>query len=474
MRIGAIDQGTTSTRALSCRDDGRAEVVCSFSHRQIHPQAGWVEHDPLELLDNVGKCLVALGDVDAVGLTNQGESCLAWDARTKAPLSPVIVWQDNRTETAMAPLRADGAEVLTLARAGLPLDAYFSASKLAWIVRSVPACAEALRDGRLRLGTTDAFFRDRLGGGFVTDVATASRTSLMDLDRCAWDEDLCRLFGVPMECLPAIGPTLGDLGWLGEVPLAAAVVDQQAALYGHGCRRPGDAKVTFGTGAFALAVTEGRIPAGSDGLLPTIAWSRADGSVARAVDGGVYNAASAMDWAVRQGFIDDVRTLGPFTRPAAISRDLAFVPALSGLACPHWDRQGAGLWLGMSLDTDRADLAQAMLEGVALRTAEVLEAIGRRVSLGASLSIDGGLSRMPYLPQFLADAVGREVRTRDFDELTAWGCAAMAAAALGVSLPSPFSDERVYTPRIGPAQAAEWRGRFAQAVTRAREWRRPR
>lgn len=472
MQIGAIDQGTTSTRALICRDDGTAEVLCSFPHAQSHPQAGWVEHDPLELVGNVAKCLSLLGGVQAVGLTNQGESCLAWDAHSKQPLSPVIVWQDNRTEPDMAALRADGAETLTMARAGLPLDAYFSASKLGWIMRHVPAAQEALRQGRLRLGTTDAFFRDHLGGGCATDVATASRTSLMDLDRCAWDEDLCRLFGVPMECLPAIGPTRGQLGALGGRPLAAALVDQQAALYGHGCRHPGDAKVTFGTGAFALAVTNGRVVAGPDGLLPTIAWSQAEGGVARAVDGGVYNAASAMDWAVRMGFVDDLRSLGEFTRPAAISRDLVFVPALSGLACPHWDRQAGALWLGMSLDTSRADLAQSMLEGIALRTAEVLAAMNQRVPLGDSLSIDGGLSRLPYLAQFLADVTGRRVRTSGFDELTAFGCAQMAAESLGGVLPRPQAAERLFHPAINAAQAGEWRQRFAQAISRSQQWRR--
>ncbi|HVI51482.1 MAG TPA: FGGY family carbohydrate kinase [Candidatus Sulfotelmatobacter sp.] len=470
MRIGAIDQGTTSTRAMLCNQAGDVEILCSLPHRQSHPQSEWVEHDPLELLANIQTCLAALPAVDAVGLTNQGESCLAWDAVTGAPLSPVIVWQDNRTAAEIAALRADGAESLTLERAGLPLDAYFSASKLAWIIGNRPEAADALRQGRLRLGTTDAFFLDRLTGCFATDLATASRTSLMNLETGTWDEDLCRLFGVPVECLPVIRPTAGELGMIGGIPLTASLVDQQAALYGHGCRTPGDAKITFGTGAFALAVTESRIPAGPDGLLPTIAW-QVGGKVLHAVDGGVYNAASAVDWAGRMGLFSDVRELASFAAAPAITRDLAFVPALSGLACPHWDRRGAAAWIGMSLDTSKADLCQALLEGVALRTAEVIQAMDDRVPIVESLSVDGGLSRSPYLMQFLADVLGRTIRTSSFDELTAFGCAQMAATALGCDLPRPKSDKVFYDPRIGRDEADAWKRKFSDAISRCRNWR---
>lgn len=471
MRVAAIDQGTTSTRALLCDGDGQVEILLSLPHRQSHPQPGWVEHDPRELLENIRRCLDALPPVDAIGLTNQGESCLAWDAVSGEPLSPVIVWQDARTETALSRLRRDGAETLTLERAGLPLDPYFSASKLAWIVANLPAAAEALRQRRLRLGTTDAFFRQHFTGQATTDLATASRTSLMSLDRGDWDAELCRLFGVPIECLPPIGPTSGALGGFAGIPFTASLVDQQAALYGHGCRRPGDAKITFGTGAFALAVTENRIAAGPDGLLPTIAWS-AGKTVVRAVDGGVYNAASAVDWARRIGLVGGVDELSGFDAAPAISRDLAFVPALSGLACPHWDRQGGALWIGMSLETGRQDMVQALLEGIAFRSAEVILAMDRRVAIGSSVSVDGGLSRSPYLAQFLADILGREVRSNSFDELTAFGCAQMAAEAMGASLSRPQGQQRVFTPAVAPAQAEDWRKQFADAVSRAGRWRR--
>lgn len=469
MRIAAIDQGTSSTRALVASDDGDCTIAHAVRHRQMHPEAGRVEHDPLELLANVRACLAAAGQVDAIALDNQGESCLAWDGVTGEPLSPVIVWQDNRTSPATARLAAEGAEELTLARAGLPLDPYFSATKLAWILDHAPDARAARKAGRLRLGTTDAFFLDRLAGVFATDVTTASRTSLMNLETLAWDADLCGLFGVPAECLPEIRPTVGHFGEIGGTPVAAAAVDQQAALYGHGCRRPGDAKVTFGTGAFALAVTGGEIVRAAErGLLPTVAWS-IGGETVYAVDGGVYDAGSAVDWAGRIGLVGDVSELDGFAAPAAIDRGLAFVPALSGLACPHWDRSAAALFVGMSAATGRADLCQALLEGIALRAAEVVLAMAERVPAGERLSIDGGLSRSRYFAQFLADCLGRVVVVPRFGELTAFGAAALAARGAGAVLSRPSDEDAVFTP--APVDREARLARFADAVARARGWR---
>ncbi|MCU0855481.1 MAG: FGGY family carbohydrate kinase, partial [Rhodobacteraceae bacterium] len=284
MRVLAVDQGTTSTRAILVDEAGRAEVVAAIPHRQIYPRPGWVEHDPDELLANVAAAVSLAGNAVAVGLDNQGESCLAWNRRTGRPVGPVIVWQDERTAPETARLRAEGAEALTLERAGLPLDPYFSASKLGWILREVPEARALAATGDLCLGTTDAFFRHRLTGRFETDVATASRTSLMDLATCDWDADLCALFGVPQEALPAITPTAGPLGEIGErgLPLSASIVDQQAALRGHGCAARGQAKITFGTGAFVLAVAGEDLPAAGSGPLPTVAWTGAGRHLARA------------------------------------------------------------------------------------------------------------------------------------------------------------------------------------------------
>ncbi|MGE4480524.1 FGGY family carbohydrate kinase [Acidocella sp.] len=462
MRIAGLDQGTTSTRILLL-EDGAARIAQSVRHRQIYPRPGWVEHDPEELLENLRVCLAAAEGVTAIGLANQGESCLAWDALTGRAISPVIVWQDNRTAAEVAALVEHGPDVM--ARAGLPLDAYFSASKLGWIMRNIPEAGRALRENRLRLGTTDAFFLDRLAGVFATDVTTASRTSLMNLETGRWDETLCRIFGVPMEALPEIRPSQGDFGEIGGISVRAAMVDQQAALYGHGCRARGDAKITFGTGAFALTVTgEEIIRAPERGLLPTLAWE-ANGARSYAVDGGVYDAGSAVEWAKRIGLFTDLSELAVFEAAPAISRGIAFVPALSGLACPHWDRSGAGLFIGMGTGTTKQDMAQAVLEGIALRTAEVVEAMSALVPIHDRISVDGGLTRSPYFLEFLANVLEREIACPAFDELTAFGVASMAA---GREMARP-GGIRSISPAEGPAR--EWRGRFEDAVARAKGWR---
>ncbi|HMB48181.1 MAG TPA: FGGY family carbohydrate kinase, partial [Afifellaceae bacterium] len=426
MSIVAIDQGTTSTRALKLEADGSTEIVKSLEHRQIYPQPGWVEHDPEELLANVLACAAAVADAEAFGIDNQGESCLAWDAQTKRAISPVLVWQDSRTQDRIDELKRSGAETETLERAGLPLDSYFSASKLAWIFATLPEAKDLHAGGRLRLGTTDAFFLDRLTGRFVTDVTTASRTSLMNLHTLQWDETLCALFGVPMDALPEIVATTGDFGALEvagrNLPILASVVDQQAALYGHGCREAGDIKVTFGTGAFVLMVTGSEVIRATDqGLLPTVAWQRAGEKPVYALDGGVYSASAAVNWARSLGMFDTLERLNALEGEPAIDGGLAFVPALSGLACPHWDRNARGAWLGLSIDHTSDDMMKALLEGVAFRAAEVIAAMQEHQAAAGPLSVDGGMSNNPYFSQFLADILGREVIIPGSGELTAIG-----------------------------------------------------
>lgn len=254
-----------------------------------------------------------------------------------------------------------------------------------------------------------------------------------------------------------------------KTPVTASIVDQQAALYGHGCREAGDAKITFGTGAFALAVTGSRIVRNPEiGLLPTVAWQTPHETV-YAVDGGVYDAGSAVEWLGRIGLMNGVDELQTFADAPAIDRGLVFVPALSGLACPYWDRSAAGLWLGMSADTTRQQMCQSALEGVALATVEVVGAMAHEVAVAQNLSIDGGLSRSPYFSQFLADALGRNISTRSFDELTSLGCAALAALAVGAELPAVAKGDVEYRARNVDSQA--WRQRFNQAVGRSRGWR---
>ncbi len=471
MAIVAIDQGTTSTRALVLNEDGSTHIARAIEHRQIYPQSGWVEHDPEELLANLLACAEAAAGCAAIGIDNQGESCLAWDGETKEAITPVIVWQDTRTEPQIDRLKADGAEALVLDRAGLPLDSYFSASKLAWILKEVPEARRLHAAGRLRLGTTDAFFLDRLTGRFVTDVTTASRTSLMNLGTRTWDPELCDLFGVPSETLPEIVPSTGDFGTLtldqGSVPVVASIVDQQAALYGHGCRRPGDTKVTFGTGAFALTVTGPDIlRAPEEGLLPTIAWQKSGEAPVYALDGGIYTASAAVNWAERLGLFDGVSDLDTLSGPSAIESGLVFVPALSGLACPHWDRAARGAWFGLSLDHGSKDLTMAVLEGVAFRAAEVISAMQARSGADGPLSIDGGLTNNAYFNGFLADILEREIRVSREPELTARGTAELVADCLGMVIGSP-APNTVLRPEQERSGA---RKKFAEAVRLARAW----
>jgi len=435
MRIAAIDQGTTSTRVLVLGPDGGLLPVLSLPHGQSYPAPGHVEQDGEELLANIRRCLEAAAP-DAVGLANQGESCLAWDGRDGRPICPVISWQDDRTADVTATLARDGAGPLVMARAGLPLDPYFSASKLGWILRHVPQAARLAAQGHLRLGTTDAFFRDRLTGRFETDIATASRTSLMDLETGGWDASLCDLFGVPMDCLPVIGPTSGDLGELpGGARLAVSIVDQQAALYGHGCHMPGAAKVTFGTGAFVQCLTGPLVRPERPGPLPTVAWQKAGEPVTYALDGGVYAAASAVNWARGLGLFQDYAEISSFSASSAIDRGIAFVPSLAGLGCPHWNRAARGAWLGLGLGDGKPDMMQALLEGVALRTSEVLAAMQGLLGFDGAVSVDGGLSRNGYFVQFLSEVAGHDLFLADETEQTAVGLAWMAAESVALARP---------------------------------------
>lgn len=463
MRVAAIDQGTTSTRCLVVESGGQARLAASLGHAQHFPAPGWVEQDPEELLRNIRAALAAAGPVDAIAIANQGESCLAWDAVTGEALSPVIVWQDARTAEALAAL-GPAAEVRSKALSGLPLDPYFSASKLAWLLANLPSVAAAQAAGRLRLGTTDAFFLDRLCGTFATDIATASRTGLLDLDSGAWSDELCALHGVPRACLPPIAPVDAGFGTIDGVPVRVSIVDQQAALYGHGCRRPGDAKITFGTGAFLLAVTGAGRPAQS-GLLPTVAWRRGQDATVFAVEGGVYDAGAALEWLRRIGLYADTQELDGFEGPSALSRGLVFVPALSGLAAPYWDRRAAPLFIGMDAATSRRDMVRAALEGIALLTVGLIDAAEASVGPIREISIDGGLSQSACFARFLAAAAARPVRVPPMHEMTSLGLAELCGADIGAARAAARRFEPDGSVTRGDRQ------RFAAAVDKSRGWR---
>src|SRR4029079_11640731 len=282
-----------------------------------------------------------------------------------------------------------------------------------------------------------------------------------------WDADLCALFGVPLAALPEIRPTIADFGAIDGVPLVASLVDQQAALWGHGCRNAGDLKITFGTGAFALAVAGDEVPANVPlGILPTVAW-QVDKAPIYAVEAGIHDAASAINWFRRLGLAGDGR-LNSFQRPPAIDRGLVFVPALTGLSCPYWDRSAAGLWIGLSLDSDGADMGQALLEGIALHTAAAVTALAQVTPLSGPISVDGGLTQNDYFIDVLASALKHSVRIARFQDLTALGAASLALRALGQDAARPDELGRVVTPRF---DGSHWAKRFDDAVSRARAWR---
>lgn len=472
--VVAIDQGTAATRAFRLDADGEFQALCAFEHRQFYPQAGWVEHDPGELLRNVGQCLDYATGTAGIGLDNQGETVVAWHAETGEPLYNAIVWQDSRTLPQIERLRADGAEALTLERAGLPLDTVWAASKLRWLLDHAPSARPLARSGKLRLATSDSFLLDRLCGVYATDITTASRTGLMNIRTGRWDPELCRLFGVPIDLLPPIRPSTAGFGTVrpGAGAIVASVADHQAALFGHGCHRPGDTKITFGTGAFALAISgdEPPVPAGA-GTLPTVAWQIGE-QTTFALDGGVYNAGSALNWVRSLGLYSSQRDLDRFDGPTAIERGLVFVPALSGLACPYWDRTAAGLWIGLRLDTDRTDLVRAALEGVALRSAQVIRTFAARLPLADTISIDGPLARSRYFREFLARATQRTIRVPSSPDLTGLGCAQMAF--LGAGLGPVETLPPVAAPDFEAAPDAPLEGsllaRFDDAVSRTRGW----
>ena len=468
MRLLAIDQGTTSTRAIVLHGD-RLHALGQVVHQQYRPRPGWVEHDPQELLGAIEalieQALAGGQKLDGFAIAHQGESCLAWDKQTLEPLTPVMVWQDQRGHTLLEAMRQDGRLAQVESLSGLPGEPYFSASRWVWALANVESVAHARRFGRLCLGTCDTWFRHRLTGRFETDVASASRTLLLERGQADWSAQLCALFGIDPECLPAITPSAGELGWLGHdrgaIPLLASIVDQQAALVGHQCTRPGQVKITWGTGAFAMTPVA-QLPSESlHGTLPTIAWQIQGQAVRWAVDGGLHTAAAAVDWAIRQGILKSHDELHALGGTAAAERGLYFVPALAGLACPHWDAQARGAFIGLDLACERHDLVKAILEGLAFRMAQVIDAIGQVEPIRGAIRVDGGLSASGYLMQFLADCLQRPLQVAQDPQVTARGLIQLSLAGLGQQLVELPTQSTVIDP--GRSVAA-WCDCFARAT----------
>jgi len=461
-----IDEGTTGVKAALF--DQRLQPVAEARRDKVnrHPEEGWVEQDGVEVIAAVTEAVAELldgadGEVVACGLDHQGESVLAWDSETGEPLSPIVVWQDKRSQEILEELTDREEEVKELS--GLPFDPYFSAAKLAWLLKHNDDVKKALEDGRLRMGTVDSFLCDRLGAGFATEPATASRTQLQRIDRPgAFDERLCEIFGVPIEVLPEIRDTAGELGtlkhesWPVELPFRGQVVDQQAALAGAACVEPGRVKATYGTGVFVLAHVGEGVPEPAGGLLPTVAWS-IDGKVEYALDGGVFAAGAMLEWMCDQlGIAEDPPALSKVAREAESSAGARVLPGLAGIGAPWWRPNARAVISGIYGGTTRENVARAALEGIAWRVADVVAAI-RETAPVEALRVDGGLTNEPLLLQLQADSIGAPVEAAGADA-TVLGAAALAAVGAGVidsltDLPEMLPADR----RVDPERDDEWR-----------------
>ena len=451
----AIDQGTTGTTVMILDQELRIVGRTTREFRQIFPRPGWVEHDPADIWTSVCDALVGAlaqaglsgSQIAAIGITNQRETTVLWDRAPGAPVHNAIVWQDRRTADTCAALRAAGHEDRVRARTGLVLDPYFSATKLRWILDDAPALRRRAGAGELAFGTIDSYLVWALSGGsaHVTDVSNASRTLLLELRSLAWDDELLALFGVPREVLPEVrssaeiyGTTRGLSVLPDGIPIAGIAGDQQAALFGQACFAPGDAKCTYGTGAFILMNTGDAPVASRSGLLTTVAWKLGAGAergeVRYALEGSAFIAGAAIQW-LRDG-LGLISSAGEIEALAAQVPDaggVIVVPAFAGLGAPHWRPEARGVITGLSRGTTRAHLARAVLDGIALQNYDILKAMERDAGkrLGV-LKVDGGAAANDLLLQFQSDVLGVAIVRPEIIETTALGAAFLAGLGAGV------------------------------------------
>jgi glycerol kinase len=461
-----IDEGTTGVKAALFDQELQPQTEARRDKVNRHPEEGWVEQDGEEVIAAVTGAVAELlegadGEVVACGLDHQGESVLAWDSETGEPLSPIVVWQDKRSQEILDELTDAEDEVKQLS--GLPFDPYFSAAKLAWLLRHNDDVKKAREEDRLRMGTVDSFLCDQLGAGFATEPATASRTQLQRIDRPgSFDERLCEIFGIPMDVLPEIRDSAGELGalqhdsWPVEIPFRGQIVDQQAALAGAACVEPGRVKATYGTGVFVLAHVGEGVPEPTGGLLPTVAWSL-DGKVEYALDGGVFAAGAMLEWMCNQlGIADDPPALSKLAREAETSAGARVLPGLAGIGAPWWRPNARAVISGIYGGTTRENVARAALEGIAWRVADVVAAIKETARVD-TLRVDGGLTNEPLVLQLQADMIGAPVEAAGADA-TVLGAAALGGVGAGVidsltDLPGMLPADR----RVDPERDDEWR-----------------
>lgn len=488
----ALDQGTTSSRAIVFTEDGRIAAAAQKEFRQLYPQAGWVEHDPREIwatqrgvaAEALEQARIGARDVAAIGITNQRETVVLWDRRTGEPVAPAIVWQDRRTAGFCDELKASGAEEEIRRRTGLLADPYFSGTKLRWLLDHVDGARARAGCGELAFGTIDSWLLWNLTGGRVhaTDPSNASRTLLYNVHTGAWDGELLRLLGVPREVLPEVRPSCGLFGETEAGVLGAPVViggvagDQQAALFGQACFSPGLAKNTYGTGCFLLMQTGGEAVDSRHRLLTTVAW-QTDGRIEYALEGSVFIGGAVVQW-LRDGLglIRSSEEVESLAAQVEDSHGVYLVPAFTGLGAPHWDAYARGAIVGLTRGVTAAHLARAALESIAFQVADVVSAMEADSGLRLNeLRADGGASRNDLLMQFQADLLGVPVVRAAVTETTALGAAYLAGLAAGVyrgreELAAQWKAERRFEPRMARGEAAARRAQWSRAVERAKGW----
>jgi glycerol kinase len=489
----ALDQGTTGSTALVIDPDGRVLSRGYAELPQYFPQPGWVEHDPEEIWSTVeraaraalGEARLAGADITAVGITNQRETTIVWDRTTGRPIHRAIVWQCRRTAPMCDRLRADGVESLVRAKTGLVLDAYFSGTKICWLLDEVAGARARAERGDLAFGTVDAWLIWKLTGGGVhaTDATNASRTLCLDLRTGDWDDEMLDILRVPRRVLPAVSPSSGvlgetvDLGWLPRgVPIAGVAGDQQAALFGQACLTPGAAKNTYGTGCFMLLNTGPAPVASSHGLVTTIAW-RIGGRTTYALEGSVFIAGAAIQW-LRDGLgiLKDVAESQALAESVPDTGGVYFVPAFVGLGAPHWDMYARGTLFGLTRGTTRAHLARAALESIAFQSRDVLEAMAADAALAVEgLRVDGGAAANDFLCQFQADLLNVAVLRPRVIETTALGAAYLAGLGAGVwrstdEVAGRWALERRFEPRLDESARATRYDGWRRAVEKSKGW----
>lgn len=488
----ALDQGTTSSRAILFDRAGRIAGTAQKEVEQHFPRPGWVEHDPTELWSSqagvaaevLTRAGVAPGDLAAVGITNQRETAVVWDRRTGAPVHRAIVWQDRRTAPLCDALREAGHEATVREKTGLVLDSYFSGTKVRWILDHVDGAREAAEAGHLAFGTVDSWLVWNLTGGaeHLTDVTNACRTLLFNLHTGDWDDDLLALLDVPRSMLPEVrsssevyARTSGAL-LSAEVPVAGIAGDQQAATFGQRCTAPGLAKNTYGTGCFLLMNTGGAAVASANNLLTTVAWRRGDRPAQYALEGSVFVAGAAVQW-LRDGLglIGSASEVEALARRVEHADGVVLVPAFTGLGAPHWDADARGTLLGLTRGTTAAHVARATLDGIAFQVADVLDAMEADAGLAVSeLRVDGGAASNDLLMQIQADVLQVPIVRPAVTETTALGAALLAGLAVGFwtedEVDAQWQLDRRFEPAISPDEAAGRRAGWGRALDRARGW----